>query len=413
MPQRIAMLSYHTCPLASIEGKETGGMNVYVLELSKRLAERGYKVDMFTRCHDDDNEKVTQVTPNLRLMHLVSGPTDGSVSKKDLIRYLDGFIETFMAFTEAEGLVYDVLHCHYYLSGLVGLKLQESFPNKPPIIVTFHTLALMKNLVARGERERESQARIDAEYSLAQNATRIITPSESARDYLAYLYDASSEKISVIPPGFNIDLFKPIEKRQAKQKINATQDHKIILFVGRIEPLKGIDVLMYAMKILTQRNPEMTVCLWVLGGDISQDVSEWSQELQRLEQLRKTLRISSFVKFVGQKPQDELPYYYNSAEMVVMPSNYESFGMTALEAMACGVPVITTNVAGISRFLDDEHKALVTSAHNPLLLAERIEHLLSDEVAHAHLGKEIQEKVSELSWRSIASQIEEIYKTTW
>ena len=415
MLQKIAMLSYHTCPLASAEGKETGGMNVYVLELSKRLAERGYHVDMFTRCHDDDNEKVTQIAPNLRLMHLISGPTDGSVTKKELIRHLDGFTDTFLAFAEAENLEYDLLHCHYYLSGLIGVKVQEVYSKskKIPTIMTFHTLALMKNLVARGQRERESQKRIDAEYQLAQNTDHIITPSESARDYLTYLYDAPSEKISVIPPGFNHDLFRPIDKSQAKLKIDADQDHKIILFVGRIEPLKGIDVLMYAMKILTRRNPEMTVCLWVLGGDISQDVSEWSQELQRLEQLRETLRISAFVKFVGQKPQDELPYYYNSAEVVVMPSNYESFGMAALESMACGVPVITTNVAGISRFLDDEHKALVTSAHNPLLLAERIEHLLGDEVAHTRLGKEIHDKVNELSWENVASRIEEVYKTVW
>ena len=412
MPQKIAMISYHTCPLASVEGKETGGMNVYVLQLSRQLAALGYHIDMFTRCHDVDNCTVTQVEPNLRLMHLPSAPVDGSVSKQDLIHYLDEFVANFLAFTTAEDIEYDVFHCHYYLSGLVGLKLRDKYPALSPLVMTFHTLALMKNLVARSEQEQETQERIEAEYQLGQAVDKIIVPSESAKQYLASLYETPDEKITVVPPGYNRAVFRPIDKERARCKIGADATHKILLFVGRIEPLKGIDVLMYALKILTHKHPEWTICLWVLGGDITQRMSDRSPELRRLEQLRKTLHLDNVVKFVGQKPQEELPYYYNAAEVVVMPSNYESFGMAAMESMACGVPVIITNVSGISTLMDEQQRALVTSAHHPLLLAARIEELLVDDEMHHQLGQSLHQQVQHLAWEKIANQIAAIYQTT-
>lgn len=409
MPKRIAMISYHTCPLASIEGKETGGMNVYVLELSKKLAQLGYHVDMFTRAHDDDSAYLVEVEPNLRLMHLPSGPP--FTPKKSLIRHLDQFVAEFQTFCANEDISYDLLHCHYYLSGIAGLKINDSLRHPRPIILTFHTLALMKNLVARSVEEQETQERIEAEFLLAQQADKIIVPSESAKQYLEYLYECPPERMQIVPPGFNGDIFRPIDQALAKQKIEAEQDHKIIMFVGRIEPLKGIDVLMYATQILRQKHPHWPICLWILGGDISQKMSDWTGELQKLQQLRKTLNMRTAVKFVGQKPQDELPYYYNAAEMVVMPSNYESFGMAALESMACGVPVITTNVSGISSFLGEKEKALVTSAHNPLLLAERMEDLLKNEAMRDQLGRDIHQKVQELNWSSMAKNIAAIYES--
>ena len=409
MKNKIAMISYHTCPQASLEGKETGGMNVFVLELSKELVGLGYQVDMFTRCHDDDSKRIVNVAPNLRLMHLPAGPVD-PIPKKTLLNYLDEFTANMVRFIQEEGMQYDLLHCHYYMSGLIGLKLNGQLSSPLPLLMRFHTLALMKNLVARSQRERESQERIDAEFLLAQEASRIMAPSESAKQYLQYIYGVSESRIHVVPPGFNKSLFRPIDKVTAKRKIGAEEHHRILAFVGRIEPLKGIDVLMYAIKVLRRKRPDMPICLWVLGGDVSQDISEWSDELQRLEQLRKTLGMQTTVKFVGQKSQEELPYYYNAAEMVVMPSNYESFGMAALEAMACGVPVITTNVAGISSFLDERHKPLVTSAHNPLLLAARMEDLLENDHKRAQLGRDIHDKVQDLTWERIAEKIAAIYQ---
>jgi D-inositol-3-phosphate glycosyltransferase len=407
--KKIAMISYHTCPLASQEGKETGGMNVYVLELSKKLASRGIQVDIFTRSQDVDNPEVVEVLPNLRVIHIVAGPQT-SLSKREIAQYIPDFVNNYQRFTEAENISYEVLHCHYYLSGLIGKEIQKKVTHHLPLVMTFHTLALMKNLVARDQMEKEGKERIEAEFFLTRHADKIICPSENDASYLHYLYSTPKEKIEVIPPGVNTDIFKPMDKKEARKKIQADEDHKLVLFAGRIEPLKGIDVLIYAMKILIERSSHISVCLWIVGGDVSQEPSLWSSELQKLEELRRLLNIPTSVNFVGQKTQEELVYYYNAAEVVVMPSHYESFGMAAAEAMSCGVPVITTNVSGISGLIDEKHSSLITSVNNPLLLASQIEHVITDHEAYQKSSKEIWEKVQDLNWQVISQKILEVYE---
>lgn len=404
--RHIALISYHTCPLASEEGKETGGMNVYVLELGKRLAARGLNVDAFTRSQDPTNQEIVPVVPGFRVVHLPAGP-QAVLPKKELYQYIPQFVERFLNFAEEQDIRYEVLDCHYYLSGLIGLEIQKR--QRQPLIMTFHTLALMKNLVARDDLERDSRERIEAEFTLVRQADVIAAPSHNDREYLEYLYEADTSKIRIIHPGVDLALFRPLPQSEAKAHIGADDDARILLFVGRIEPLKGIDGLLYAMKILTSRSPDLNVCLWIVGGDVSQPVNQWSKELQKLEQLRQVLNLHSMVRFVGQRPQHELPYYYNSAEMVVMPSHYESFSMTAAEAMACGVPVITTNVAGVSMLMDDQREALITSANNPLLLAQKIEQLLLQPEMRQSLRDELRENVETLTWETTADAIIDIY----
>lgn len=411
LPLRICMVSYHTCPLASEEGKETGGMNVYVLELAKQLANLGHFVDVFTRSQDTENPPIVQVSDRFRVMHIVAGP-QGNVPKKDMIQYIPEFVENVLTFCRTENLQYDVMHCHYYMSGIAGIQLQKTWKNdgkKLPIVSTFHTLALMKNLVARGELEKEDHVRIDAELALVHDSDAIIAPSESDASYLEYLYEAKPESICVIPPGVDTKVFHPIPKSKARKEVGADPKEKIVMFVGRIEPLKGIDMLMYAIKVVNKDEPQLPLKLYIVGGDVSQDVSLWSAELQKLESLRKVLRIPDVVKFIGQKPQHELAYYYNAADIVVMPSHYESFGMAALEAMTCGVPVITTNVAGISGLIDERKKALLTSVNNPLLLASQIEYLLTHPKTHAQISAELKTKVNTLEWKNVAEDIVEVY----
>lgn len=405
--QRIALISYHTCPLASEEGKETGGMNVYVLELGKRLAQRGLQVDAFTRSQDVTNAKIVDVTPGFRVIHLPAGPEAG-IPKKELYHYIPEFVDNFLRFCEEYNLHYDVLDCHYYLSGLIGLEIQKQ--QKQPIIMTFHTLALMKNLVARDELEKESRERIESELMLVQKADAIAAPSNNEKQYLEYLYETDPAKIHIIHPGVDLSLFKPMPQQEAKAHVGADPDSHILLFVGRIEPLKGIDGLLYAMKILIGRNPDLKVCLWIVGGDISQPVNQWSKELQKLEQLRQVLKMDTMVKFVGQRHQHDLPYFYNAAEMVVMPSHYESFSMTAAEAMSCGVPVITTNVAGVSMLMDDQREALITSVNNPLLLSQKIEQLLFQPEIRETLRGELRENVENLTWETTADTLIGIYQ---
>ncbi len=405
--KRIAMISYHTCPLASQEGKETGGMNVYVLELAKELTQKGCQVDIFTRCQGENDERIVQLNPNLRVIHLTAGE-EKQIDKKLLLNYIDEFVDSYKKFIEQENLSYNILHCHYYLSGLIGLKINAD--KKLPIFMSFHTLALMKNLVARSEREEENVERITAEFKLIQDVDKVITSSISDALYTQYLYDCPKEKLVVIPPGIDVEHFHPIDQQVAKDKIH---EHvkKIVLFVGRIEPLKGIDALIYAMKIMVSKNPNLPVKLLIAGGDITQKNIPIKTEMAKLNKLRHILHIPNIVEFVGQKTQDELPYYYNAAEVVIMPSHYESFGIAALEAMACGTPVITSNVAGIASIIDKQREKLITTVNNPLLLASQIEHLLIDEQAHQKVSEGIRNKVADLTWTNTANKMIRLYKS--
>lgn len=409
-PKRVAMISFHTCPLAAEEGKETGGMNIYVLELSKALSSKGVEVDIFTRNQGPDEPEIVKINNRTRVVHINAGPQK-NISKKEASSYIDVFAKETAQFLHKEKKPYDVVHCHYYLSGLVGLKLKEYGISGVPLIMSFHTLALMKNLVARSEWEKENEERINAEIMLVDKADYIIASSEVDYDYLKYLYNAGEDRMRVVVPGVDTTLFRSRPSEDAKKLIGADKNEKIVLFVGRIEPLKGIDTLIYAIKIIQRRNPDLHLQLWIVGGDVSEPISLWSKEMQKLERLRLILHLHTHIKFIGQKKQHELPNYYNAADVVVMPSHYESFGMTALEAMACGTPVITTNVSGISRLFDEKHAHLVTSVQNPLLLASKIECILNHSDQQIAIGKELSEKVQDLHWANIANCIIKVYKS--
>ncbi len=397
----MAVILYHTCPLSDETDAEIGGANIYVLELSKELAKKGYKLDIFTRSQDPKSPRLVQVFPNLRVIHTPAGP-ESPLSKKDIVQYIPEFLNNFYTFMQEQKTDYDIVSCHYYLSGLIGMDIQKTL--KIPLIMTFHTLGLMKNLVARNDDERESIERIKAELLLVEKADKVIATSETDAQYIETLYNGDSNKIVILTPGVDLDLFKPMEKSLAKKLIGADPDHKILLFVGRIEPLKGIDVLLYAMKILMEKNPALRVCVWIVGGDISQAADNWSRELQKLSEIRRVLKISMSVKFVGRKEQRALPAYYNAAEVLVAPSQYESFGITAVESMACGVPVITTDVTGVSNLFDKEHPYLITSANNPILLAEKIKSLLDDEQEYNRVSQEVYSNARDLSWANAANQ---------
>lgn len=407
--KRIAFISYHTCPLSEEEGNEVGGMNVYVLELSKELSKRGYFIDIFTRSQSPDSRRIVTINNNLRVIHLLAGPQK-PIEKNELKTFINEFTENFIAFKEKESISYDILNCHYYLSGLIGIAIKKELKSNIPLVITFHTLAIMKNLVARSISEQEDIARIDAELELVKKAQKVIATSNADKAYLENLYNCPKNKIAVVIPGVDNKLFSQIDKNTAKEKIGASKTDKIILFVGRLEPLKGIDVLLYAMKILLKNNFDFKVCLWIVGGDIKKENSNYSLEINKIEEIKKLLNISTVVKAVGSKKRIDLPYYYNSAELVVMPSQYESFGMSALEAMSCAIPVITTDATGVSGIFDKKHSYLITSANNPLSLANKMAHLLKNENDYKKLKKEVFVTAQGLNWSNTADKFIDIFK---
>lgn len=410
MPQlRVAMLSVHTCPLAMLGGKKTGGMNVYVRDLSRELGRMGIHVDVFTRSQDDCVPMVNHdLGENARVIHIPAGP-EAPVPVDDIINYLDEFAAGVAQFAAGEGLHYDLIHSHYWLSGLVAEKL-EAYWGKTPIVHMFHTLGHMKNRIAGSPSERASQERLEGESRVLAIADRIIAATPAEKAQLNWLYGADMAKVAIIPPGVDLERFHPIDKTEAKRRVGIPCGDKNIMFAGRIEPLKGIDTLIRAMALIRQRHPAVieNTCVAIIGGDPWSDNPD--AEMERLQALRQDLNIHDFVMFLGAKDQEVLPNYYAAAEMVVMPSHYESFGMVALEAMAMGRPVIASEVGGLAFLVQDGITGYHVPSRDPEALAERIFELLTNVDCREAMGHAARLSAEQFDWTIIAGRIVSLYK---
>jgi len=407
--RRVAMLSVHTCPLALLGGKKTGGMNVYVRDFGRELGCYGIEVDVFTRSQDDCQPRIKhELGPGGRVIHIPAGP-EKPIPVAEVGNYLDEFAEGVLAFAEAEGIHYDLIHSHYWLSGLVAEQLQRAWPHAP-IVHMFHTLGHMKNLIAQAPSERSPQDRLDGEAHVIRIADRIIAATPAEEQQLLDYYAADPGKIRVIPPGVDLGRFHPVEKKAAKTKVGIPCGDANILFVGRIEPLKGVDTLLRAMSILQERHPEAirNTCLAIVGGDPWRD--DLDTEMARLQQLRTDLGIHDLVTFLGAKDQDILPYYYAAAEVVVMPSHYESFGMVALEAMAMGTPVIASEVGGLAHLIQPGVTGFHVPSRDPEALAARLLVLLTDKELRQKLGQQARSYAKQYSWEAITARMVDVYQ---
>jgi D-inositol-3-phosphate glycosyltransferase len=406
---RVAMLSYHTCPLATLGGKDTGGMNVYVRDLTRELGRHGIGVDVFTRSQD---EHVPHVLHHLgygnRVVHVPAGP-EVPMSKPQLAEHIDSFTDGVRDFAEDKGLKYDLIHSHYWLSGLAGLALRESW--NIPLIQMFHTLAVMKDRVARNAEEEPSTLRIDSEGQLLRKADRVVaaTPAEVAQ--IQWLYREDTSRVVVIPPGVDTSRFYPIPKDEAKGFIGVPCPDRMILFVGRIEPLKGIDILIEAVGILQSEGvlDEHPYCLAVIGGDAQISHEQMTDEMDRLQSLGKSLGVHDLVTFLGKRNQDTLQYYYSAAEVVVVPSHYESFGLVALEAMACGTPVVASETGGLAFLIKDGETGFHVPTADPKALAERLRTIIRDDALRERLGKQAAEYAQAYAWSTVIEQVIDLY----
>ncbi len=405
-PLRVAMLSIHTCPLAMLGGKKTGGMNVYVRDLSAELGRRGVAVDVFTRlqpaCHDHLDKSM--LGERARVIHLPTGPEELQ-DRTALNDHLPAFVAGLKDHAEREGIRYDILHSHYWLSGQAALLLREHWGT--PILQMFHTLGRMKNRVAQSPDERESPVRIQAEDRLVKQADVLVAATPAERVQLMWLYDADLQKIVIIPPGVDPERFHPIPPRQARQAIGAPEHDRMLLFVGRIEALKGIDTLLRATAVLKEQLmcSLEDICLSIIGGE-----PDGSPEMAHLEALREELGIGELVTFLGAKDQDTLQYYYSAATVVVVPSYYESFGMVALEAMACGTPVIAAEVGGLAYLVQDGVTGFHVPDRDPIELAERICLLLHNPALRDEMSEAAVQRAREYAWPGIADRIMALYE---
>lgn len=408
---RVAMLSYHTCPLATLGGKDTGGMNVYVKELTRKLGRLGVHVDVFTRSQD---EHVPHVLHDLgygnRVVHIPAGP-EVPLPKPELAAHIPKFVEGILAFAEKKGVQYDLIHSHYWMSGIAALELKATW--KIPVVHMFHTLGLMKQRIARAPHEAEGDYRIQGEYEVLRVADRIVaaTPAEMAQ--LQWLYDTDEKKITIIPPGVDISHFYPIPADEAKEFIGIPPEDRMMLFVGRIEPLKGVDTLIEAISIIRQKGAldrHCCLCVSIIGGEPNANLDTMSAEMIRLQQLCDQQGLGDLVTFLGRRGQETLPYYYSATHVVVMPSHYESFGMVALEAMACGTPVIATQVGGLAFLVQDGVTGFHIPVDDPVALGERLITLLDDHEMHAQMSRQAVEIAQMYAWEKIAESMNILYK---
>lgn len=404
------MLSYHTCPLATLGGKDTGGMNVYVRDLTRTLGSLGVHVDVFTRSQD---EHVPHVLHDLgygnRVVHIKSG-REVPLPKQQLTSYVPEFFSGIEEFTSIKGLEYDLIHSHYWLSGLAAIELKRIWG--VPFVHMFHTLGVMKQRVARPEEEVEGDYRLRGEKSVLEEADCIVaaTPAEMAQ--IQWLYQADPQEITIIPPGVDLSRFYPIPADEAKEVIGVPPCDQMILYVGRIEPLKGIDTLIEAIAYMRRNGgfDDHSFCLAVVGGepDLSPDIL--SAEMARLKDLCHDYGLDDLVTFLGKRDQDSLPYYYSAAEAVVVPSHYESFGMVALEAMACGTPVVASQVGGLAYLVQDGVTGYTVPSSDVKALADRLAELIKDHDLRQQLGNQAASLAQEFSWDIVANRIIDLYK---
>jgi D-inositol-3-phosphate glycosyltransferase len=405
------MISYHTCPLATLGGKDTGGMNVYVRDLARELGRRGVGVDVFTRSQD---EHVPHVLHDLgygnRVVHVPAGP-ETPVEKEKLADYLGQFVAGVEGFAQNKGARYDLIHSHYWLSGLAALDLRASWG--VPVVQMFHTLAAMKNRVARTPEETASAFRLDSENRLLRDADCVVAATQAELAQFQWLYHADIRRVVVIPPGVDTSRFYSIPSDEAKEFVGVPCDKDMLLFVGRVEPLKGIDTLLEAMALLKQQGTldRHPMCVAVIGGDPEAGPEQITDEMGRLKAMSASLDIDDVVTFLGKRDQDTLPYYYSAAIAVVVPSHYESFGLVALEAMACGRPVVASETGGLAFLVRDNETGFHVPAGDAQALADRLRRLVEDEVLRTRLGRQAADYARSYSWRLIADQILSLYGT--
>jgi D-inositol-3-phosphate glycosyltransferase len=407
---RIAMLSYHTCPLATLGGKDTGGMNVYVRDLTQALGRIGIHVDVFTRSQD---EHVPHVLHDLgfgnRVVHIPAG-SEVPLPKDELVDFIPQFVDGIRSFASEKGLNYDLIHSHYWMSGLAGKSLKEAW--KIPMVHMFHTLGEMKNRVARNPEEIESKRRLDVEKEILTIADKIVAATLAESAQLEWLYKADTKKIVVIPPGVDVTHFYPIPVDEAKAYIGIESNDQMVLFVGRIEPLKGVDTLIQAMSCLNfgEISSGKPILLTIIGGDPDVDPADMSMEMSRLQKMCNDLCMGKMVIFLGKRGQDTLPYYYSAADVLVMPSHYESFGMVALEAMACGTPVIASQVGGLAFLVQNGVTGYHVPDDDPGELCGRLKQLLGNHELRQTLGIQANRYAQEYAWDKITTQIVRLYQ---
>lgn len=402
--QAIALISEHGDPAAEIGKDAAGGQNVYVRQVGEALAKLGWQVDMFTRKSSPEDATIVQHTPYCRTIRLIAGP-EKYIPRDELFQYMPEFVAAFVKFQQQEGTNYPLIHTHYWMSGWIGLQLKQL--QNAQLVHTYHSLGAVKYR-AIADIPSIAKTRLSVECDLLERAHCVVATSPQERDDLRHLVSPSG-RIEIVPCGTDVDNFQPLSKAEARQELGLDRDERIVLYVGRFDPRKGIETLVRACaKLAESDSPKFR--LVIVGGSDPQAAD--GAEKSRIEGIVNSLGLEAIVDFVGMVGHARLPMYYTAADVCVVPSHYEPFGLVAIEAMACGTPVVASAVGGLKFTVIPEETGLLVPAQDVDGFASAIGRILSDDIAWVlQLGDRASARVREhFSWSGVAVQLSDLYR---
>ena len=403
---RVAMISLHTSPLDQPGTGDAGGMNVYVIELSKRLSARNIAVDIFTRATSSRLAPIVEAHPGVFVHHVHAGPFEG-LTKAELPAQLCTFArEVLRAEAGHEQGWYDLVHSHYWLSGQVGALVRDRW--SVPLAHSMHTMAKVKNeALAEGDTP-EPAARLIGEEQVVEASDMLIANTDIEAKQLINLYDADPGRVEVVHPGVDLDVFRPVGRAAARARLGLPLDAHVLLFAGRIQPLKAPDVLLHAVSVLLERNPSLRYRLVVpvVGGPSGSGL----EHPEALAQLATALGLDDVVRFVPPVEQATLVDWYAAASLVCVPSYNESFGLVAAEAQATGTPVVAAAVGGLTTVVRDGHSGLLVEGHDPADYARSIERVLVAPGLREELSRGALAQSAEFAWERTAERTVEVYR---
>jgi D-inositol-3-phosphate glycosyltransferase len=393
-PRRVSVLAVHTSPLEQPGTGDAGGMNVYVVQTATRMAQRGVPVEIFTRATSSEQPPVAELAPGVLVRHIAAGPFEG-LGKNDLPSQLCAFTAGVLrAEARHEPGHYGVVHSHYWLSGQVGWLARDRWG--VPLVHSAHTLARVKNAALAAGDTPEPRVRVIGEDQVVAEADRLIGNTEEEARQLVELYGADPRRIVTIPPGVDLDRFTPGDRAAARAELGLAPGAVVLAFVGRIQPLKAPDVLLRAAAELLRRDPELRsrLRLLVVGGPSGSGLAEPSG----LQQLGATLGLTDVLRFLPPQAGTGLVQVYRAADVVAVPSHNESFGLVALEAQACGTPVVASRVGGLPVAVADGRSGLLVDGHRAELWADALAAAALDPRRRAELGAAAVEHARGFSW---------------
>lgn len=404
MIRQVAMISDHASPLASFGGVDAGGQNVYVHQLARHLARKGIEVDVFTRRVDWEAPEVVRVEPGYRVIHISCGP-DGPLAKEELLPYMPEFSERMIAFIAREHAVYDVMHAHFWMSGLVAMELKDRLG--VPYVVTFHALGKIRRQFQGGE-DKFPDARFNDEERIIRDADGLIATCPQERDDLMTLYGAEDNQIMIVPCGVDLQELHAVDRVEARLLYFLPERRPILLAVSRMVPRKGLDTAIEAFAHLAKDDRKNALFVIVGGGPKSDD-----PELRRLAKVAEEQGVRDDVLFVGAKNRSELKYFYSAADIFLTTPWYEPFGITPLEAMACGVPVVGSRTGGIAYTVHHGKTGLLVGPRQPTQLAHVLAFLLNNPAIRTDMGSAGLARVQALfTWERVAEGVERAYLAT-